>query len=859
MSRKFILAAVAIFSIVALISCSDSPTGVVQDEAMLAGVKADQLKGAPDPYFADMDYGYLRARNPDLKLSEAEERGRNTWIVWTFGNDRFWDYMSNHTFGAFDLLKIVSSSPDIGYCTDDSSPRHEIKYDGPYVAMNYEACKSADKFWVAISRENRWSWLGVVNEPCFVKPTAPDAYGLWLDRRVPESAECPKDPFDDEKKYPGVKIGARGHTVPVGSYYGSPSGVVGLRLFPNPDFDDAAKRKWDARRYYTDSKYYNDQNLVRPYRVGMSCGFCHVGPNPIDPPADPNHPRWANLSGNVGAQYFWIDRIFMFKPDQRNFIWQLFHTSRPGTLDTSLVSTDSINNPRTMNALYQTAPRVLHAKRWGEEKLAGGELDNRQLNDYVKQGPLATFFQPPDTVWTPHVLKDGADSVGIMGALNRVYVNIGTDSEEWLTHFNPLVGGKPITPIPIRVARANSAYFAATENQTFDMARYLIRVGTPHHLADAPGGKAFLTTDQGLLRRGKIVFGETCARCHSSKLPATVAGLDPHGCAGAKYLECWNAYWKSTKTLAFKRQMREIVLAKDFLDNNYLSADFRVPVTLLHTNACSPLASNAISGNIWNDFSSESYKDLPSAGTITYYHPYTGETRTYTLPAGGRGYTRPPSLVSLWSTAPFLLNNSVGSFSAQPSVSSRMHSFEDSIAQMLWPERRERDALLGAKVPGKMDRTTAPSYITIAGGYLPEVLQKAHLDRALPALFNGNGVEIGPIPAGTPVNLIANLNVLTEKRGLEKVKYDAQLVELLIKIKHDLERLPKNATDEQARSIMKNLVGPLLAVSKCPDFIVNRGHYFGTGFHDPGADDPVGEPGLSDADKRALIEFLKTF
>jgi predicted fused transcriptional regulator/phosphomethylpyrimidine kinase len=107
--------------------------------------------------------------------------------------------------------------------------------------------------------------------------------------------------------------------------------------------------------------------------------------------------------------------------------------------------------------------------------------------------------------------------------------------------------------------------------------------------------------------------------------------------------------------------------------------------------------------------------------------------------------------------------------------------------------------------------------------------------------------------------LIANLNVLTEKRGIDKVKYDAQLVDLVIKLKHDLERLPRNATDEQAKSVMKNLVNPLLAVSKCPDFVVNRGHYFGTGFRDPGADDPVGEPALSDADKRALIEFLKTF
>jgi len=49
-------------------------------------------------------------------------------------------------------------------------------------------------------------------------------------------------------------------------------------------------------------------------------------------------------------------------------------------------------------------------------------------------------------------------------------------------------------------------------------------------------------------------------------------------------------------------------------------------------------------------------------------------------------------------------------------------------------------------------------------------------------------------------------------------------------------------------------VDNLLGLSKCPDFVVNRGHYFGTGYG-PGNN----EPGLSDADKRALIEFIKTF
>ena len=65
----------------------------------------------------------------------------------------------------------------------------------------------------------------------------------------------------------------------------------------------------------------------------------------------------------------------------------------------------------------------------------------------------------------------------------------------------------------------------------------------------------------------------------------------------------------------FKTKMRSIVQAADFLPDNYLSTDLRVPVTLLETNACSPLASNAIAGTIWDNFSSQSYKDLAVRGS----------------------------------------------------------------------------------------------------------------------------------------------------------------------------------------------------------------------------------------------------
>ena len=821
--KKLILAALILIVVVVggawLIFRSSQPRpGTVKDEALAAGRDASTFIAADEDYFHDMDGG--------VALSADEIKGRNTWNVWTGGNDAMWDKLTVTSVGLLDFLKILTSSPGLKF-----------------------------------SRDNRWEYLGLVNDPCFVKATGPDSkhFGLWLDQR---KSGCPPDPFENEQKYPGVKTGARGKNLPAGSYYGYETGVVGLRLFPNPAFDEAAAKKWDPVRFYSDPTYYESKDLIRPYRVGMSCGFCHLGPNPVNPPANPDNPQWANLSSNVGAQYFWTDRIFVWNADERNFAFQVFHTYRPGTLDTSLISTDNINNPRTMNAVYMLGPRLHNALRWGKEQLAGGGLNNHQFNDYVQSGPLTQFFQKPDVVWTPRVLKDGADSVGALGALNRVYLNIGTFSEEWLLHFNALVGGKRVSPIPIETARQNSAYFKATEAQTPATALFFLKTTEPHKLKDAPGGDRYLTKDQAMLARGKVVFAENCARCHSSKQPEQAQGLDPSGCAGKDYLGCWDRYWEWTKTEDFKTKMRKIVMADDFLKDNYLSTEFRVPVTLLHTNACSPLATNGIAGNIWDNFTSQSYKDLPSVGEITWFHPVTGEIKHYTMPAGGRGYTRPPSLISLWSTAPFLLNNTVGKFESSPSVEARMRSFDDSIEKMLWPEKRDRDSVLGDKVPGMIDRTTSESYLRVARGYVPTPLEPllGVGERILPAAFSGGGIEIGPIPAGTPVNLLASLNVLSEDPDpMKRAEYEGKALKLVGQMLSDLKKLPPNATGEQAKQVLANLVDPLLELSKCPDMVVNRGHYFGTGYVEPGDLHPLGEPGLSDKDKRALIEYLKTF
>ena len=389
------IAAVAAFGVIRAIlpedwksKCGAGP-GNVKDEALCAGRSVETLRAADEDYFRDMDNGATKNPEaiakalaplvPGITPEEAAKTaaiGRNNWIVWTAGNDRMWDVLNRKSFGELDFLKTLSNHPSLKF-----------------------------------SRSNRWSYLGLLNEPCFKKPTEPrkDRFGLWLDVRDPN---CEPDPFENEAKYPGVKIGARGRSANflVGSYYGYATGVVGLRLFPNPDFDEEAEKNWDPEKFYSDPSYYDNKNLVRPYRVGMSCGFCHVGPNPTNPPADPENPKWENLNSNPGAQYFWWDRVFTYKANSSDFGYQLFHASEPGTLDTSLISSDHIVNPRTMNAIYNFGPRLQAALKTGGENLSGGEQDNKQFNEYVPPAsPLTKFYNAPDQVFTPRILKDGAE------------------------------------------------------------------------------------------------------------------------------------------------------------------------------------------------------------------------------------------------------------------------------------------------------------------------------------------------------------------------------------------------------------------------------------------------------------------
>jgi len=889
-----------------------------EDEAFIAqahgqmDAKALQtlLYGADEDYFRDMDYGITKdpdalARTlapfvPGITGADAVRRvarGRANWIVWSAGNDRFWTYMSQATFGSLDFLKTVSN--------------YDVKTPGPD-GRTHE---------LPTTRDTRWKELGLVNEPCFEKGAGPraDRWGLWLDKR---SAGCAPDPFENKAKYPGVKTGWRGKqfafkgqqiTGDEGSIYGYASGVVGLRLFPNPEFGPEAAAHWDANKYYTDAAYYNDPKLVRPYRVGMSCAFCHVGPNPTRPPADFNKPKWENLSSNPGGQYFWVDRIFVWdwKRSQDSFVYQLLHTSRPGALDTSLISSDQINNPRTMNAVYDLPARVtLAAKMGAREQMSGDETRNAQFSSFDNKSvpansALRTLYDANNkTVLSPRVLKDGSDSVGALGALNRVYVNIGLFSEEWVQNFIPLVGGPRVSPFRIEVAEKKSLYWKATVNQTPDVALLFLAATRPDKLADAPGVPAgyLKPAADPKVALGKKVFAENCARCHSSKLPEKAftffnkAPSDPGYCNGKNYLDCWNKYWAYTRTPEFKTAMVAMAQAPDFLKDNFLSTDLRVPATLLETQLCSPIATNAVKGDTWDNFSSTSYKSLPGVGKFRTNFPNPTsdkmDNEDYAVPAGGRGYLRPASLISIWATAPFLGNNSLGKFDDRGTVQGRLLSFDDSINKLLQPELRGNDphaglkvvtytTKAGAKLPGFMDVTTAESYLKIPKGYLPRRLLKWFAPKELmvkgpgscsptdaaTVAFKGTGhaadyqdcemndfLMVGPIPAGVPINLLSNLDLGSNANGkIAFIEDEFHLVKAGVALVEAVMNIRKNKlTGEAARkAFMAKAAAPLLKASKCKDFVVNRGHYFGSKYG------PENTAGLTADERTALIEYLK--
>ncbi len=702
--------ALAFFSLL-VAGCKPKPAP--EDEAKLAGLTPNDFPQITADIFKPLDGG--------IALEPNEIMGRNTWNLWSGGNQHFWNHVAQDSFGLMDLLKMLDNR----------------KY----------------------PRGDRFKTLGLVNEPGFRAATKPDEYGLWLDEQV-------------EPEPSGIDY----------KIYGKPTGVLGFRLFPNPEFDDQARQKWDGARFMNDPHYYSNNKLVRPYRVGVACGACHISPNPSKPPDDPENPRWENLASAIGNQYIREGKVFAANVEKGGFFYEELAAQPPGTSDTSRIATDHINNPNAINAIFLLAEREKMARN---EKMAGGTL---------------ALPGEKEEMAVPHILKDGADSIGVPGATIRVYVNIGMFSEYWLTRHNRLIGLTAQEPFEIPFAQEHSVFWRATEQRVANIAAFFRRL-QPYHLADAPGGAAYISTDESLMNRGKLVFANSCAHCHSSKQPPS--GIDPESGDG-------------------KAWFRAAVMKPDFLENNFLSNDKRYPLSTIRTNSARALGTNAMSGHIWDNFSSTNYKELPLPEELEFYNPWDETQPIKFQPKAkktGPGWYRVPSLVSLWSSAPFLHNNALGKFTGDPSVAGRLEAFNDAVEKLLWPEKRHGKA--------SILRTENECYLHLRKEFVPKALQ--------PFADTDGYIKLGPIPKGTPINLLAN----TEPDFDQLAALNISLGKALLAIH------ARNLSPEEARKELIKSVPELLAANKCPDFIEDEGHYFGTD--------------LPDEDKRALIEYLKTF
>ena len=725
------------------------------------GVEAEDFTSLQTNVFPEMDKVAKDGELVSPDLTPEEVMGRNDWNLWTGGSQVFLDRMAHESFGLMDILKVLDSR----------------------------------------NRATRFEKLGLINEPGFKEAPVKDQYGLWID--VPaDGAE--RGFVDDLIQKEGIPD----------SVYGRSTGILGLRIYKNLDFDKKAKDHWNAEKYYNDEDYAVNPKLIRPYIVGMTCGICHIAPHPLNPPKNREAPGWENLVSAIGNQYFREGKVFVSnlrepEPGKPNsFLWEMLHAQPPGTSDTSRVATDHINNPNAINAIFNLPARLeVAATMAAREKMSEATLHIVGDNMPGDSGPNRTV---------PHILKDGADSIGVPGATIRVYINIGMYSQYWLKLHNPLIGVRTQKPFRISEAQEHSGYWMATQNRLKNIKAFLSSV-RPMHLKNAVGGAAHLATDAGVMAKGKKAFAGSCARCHSSKRPDPAQG------------ETWMT----------------LVAKEDFLENNFLSNGERIKVSdpQLATNAARALGTNAKRGHVWDNFSSETYKRLPSVGQIEYYDPFTGSTtEKFPMPDGGPGYYRVPSLIGIWTSAPFLHNNGLGIYTGKPSVAGRMEAFNDAAEKLLWPEKR--------KGKESIWRTTAESNLEIRLATLPKGVQKLlkakdrirgliGFDRPL---LDGEILRLGPIPKNTPINLLGSLNL-----GLADVGDAVRLVDLAIDIKKALLHIEIHDLNEaDTKQYLKDKLAPrLMEQSNCPDFVVDRGHYYGT-------DLPADE-------KRALIEYMKTF
>ncbi len=579
-------------------------------------------------------------------LTDAERVGAEIWFNATAGNARFFTYVYQQRLGVMiDWYRVLRSE----------------------------------------ARDERFNRWGLINDPDCCKPGDPNCPAKSYDETYgfdycPGDEELLKyvgktgyrDPACDLKDVPVMKDDPHGPKDQRQSAceleFGTSTGALGLRKFPNPKFD---KVKWlqingghqDTWDGYTAKvaprkdreapakSHLIDGSIEPPYRIGMSCGACHIAFDPVRPPKDPAHPKWENISGTVGNQYARFSQILGSGMSLNTIEYQTYGHARPGAVDTSAIPNDQINNAGTMNALINLARRPLFKEdiiKWRKtNQCPAGGNERTCWCEPGKEGKCWERSRKEEFVH--HILKGGEDSIGALEAIQRVYFNIGSCSEEgWVNHLtdmrqlDPTMRGFGQTPFDIGQVRRDCPQFRAIEDRLDEIRQFLF-TGAPAELYQARGLKdsAALAKQldqefgKGAVEKGRAIFASKCASCHSTQ----------------------SAPFENRDFRAASTDPKDKGMRVDWLGNDKL-----IPVSEVGTNRSRSLHSNHMKGHVWEEYASETLRAKP------------GDPQLKEPSDGGRGYYRNISLLSLWAYAPFMHDNAVGPEVCGGTVDKHYHS-----------------------------------------------------------------------------------------------------------------------------------------------------------------------------------------
>jgi mono/diheme cytochrome c family protein len=235
-------------------------------------------------------------------------------------------------------------------------------------------------------------------------------------------------------------------------------------------------------------KYTNPLPVGPRTLIGVACAACHAGLDPSNPPANPDAPAWENIHPTVGNQFLNIGKIFAFNLSPHDPRYQVFHSWAPGTVDTTAIESDHINNPGIVTQFFN--------------------FPDRPYFDLNYRGQPITVHRAG---------QGGEDDSGCERAALRVYFNLGVCAAQcMLPHLANGPGGTQ-TEIDIQPGgecEQRCPAFVQARSDVGDLCAFIQTPGPPQ-LKDAPGGDALI--DHGAAGQGYLVFQQNCASCHQSK------------------------------------------------------------------------------------------------------------------------------------------------------------------------------------------------------------------------------------------------------------------------------------------------------------------------------------------------------